>query len=160
MVEKQRVGLGAASQAARYAACQSTAGALVALPGAGGLPADILLRERRRGRARCRVFFEIGMYRSPPANLIQEFQLKNKSIFHASCQWRRVLVQIPEGTLQWKSKPHPRPSRYVIPVVRNTFQIIGELANSDALTLNEAARRTGIPKSTAFRILATYYTWV
>ena len=46
-------------------------------------------------------------------------------------------------------------SRYVIPVVRNTFQIIEELAQNDALTLNEAARRTGIPKSTAFRILAT-----
>lgn len=46
-------------------------------------------------------------------------------------------------------------TRYVIPVVRNTFQIINELAQSGGLTLNEAARRTGIPKSTAFRILAT-----
>jgi len=46
-------------------------------------------------------------------------------------------------------------TRYVIPVVRNTFQIINELAQSGSLTLNEAARRTGIPKSTAFRILAT-----
>jgi IclR family acetate operon transcriptional repressor len=46
-------------------------------------------------------------------------------------------------------------SRYVIPVVRNTFQIINEIAASDGLTLNEAARRTRIPKSTAFRILAT-----
>lgn len=46
-------------------------------------------------------------------------------------------------------------SRYVIPVVRNTFQIINELAQSGALTLNDTARRTGIPKSTAFRILAT-----
>ena len=44
-------------------------------------------------------------------------------------------------------------SRYVIPVVRNTFQVIHELAQTGALTLNEAARRTGIPKSTAFRIL-------
>ncbi|MGH9668292.1 MAG: IclR family transcriptional regulator [Bryobacteraceae bacterium] len=47
------------------------------------------------------------------------------------------------------------PTRYVIPVVRNTFQIISELAQNGALTLNDAARRTGIPKSTAFRILAT-----
>ena len=44
---------------------------------------------------------------------------------------------------------------YVIPVVRNTFQVIHELSQTGALTLNEAARRTGIPKSTAFRILAT-----
>lgn len=49
----------------------------------------------------------------------------------------------------------PQTSRYIIPVVRNTFQIINELAANDGLTLNEAARRTGIPKSTAFRILAT-----
>lgn len=49
----------------------------------------------------------------------------------------------------------PTSARYVIPVVRNTFQIISELAQTEALTLNEAARRTGIPKSTAFRILAT-----
>ncbi len=46
-------------------------------------------------------------------------------------------------------------SRYVIPVVRNTFQVIHELAAAGTLTLNEAARRTQIPKSTAFRILAT-----
>lgn len=45
--------------------------------------------------------------------------------------------------------------RYVIPVVRSTFQIITELANSGAMTLNEASRRTGIPKSTAFRVFAT-----
>ena len=45
--------------------------------------------------------------------------------------------------------------RYVIPVVRSTFQVIHELSQSGALTLNEAVRRTGIPKSTAFRILAT-----
>jgi DNA-binding IclR family transcriptional regulator len=45
--------------------------------------------------------------------------------------------------------------RYIIPVVRNTFHIINELAQSEGLTLNEAARRTKIPKSTAFRILAT-----
>lgn len=46
-------------------------------------------------------------------------------------------------------------ARYVIPVVCNTFEIVNELAQSGALTLNEAARRTGIPKSTVFRILAT-----
>jgi DNA-binding IclR family transcriptional regulator len=46
-------------------------------------------------------------------------------------------------------------SRYIIPVVRSTFQIIDELANSDGLTLNEAALKTKVPKSTAFRILAT-----
>lgn len=49
----------------------------------------------------------------------------------------------------------PASARYVIPVVRNTFQIINELAQNGALTLNDAAKRTGVPKSTAFRILAT-----
>jgi DNA-binding IclR family transcriptional regulator len=46
-------------------------------------------------------------------------------------------------------------TRYIIPVVCNTFEIVNELAQSGSLTLNEAARRTGIPKSTVFRILAT-----
>lgn len=47
------------------------------------------------------------------------------------------------------------PQRYVVPVVRSTFQIITELAQAGAMSLNDAARRTGIPKSTAFRVLAT-----
>ncbi|MEO7142420.1 MAG: IclR family transcriptional regulator [Bryobacteraceae bacterium] len=54
-----------------------------------------------------------------------------------------------------KSATPSESTRYVIPVVRNTFQIIGELAQNGNLTLNDAARRTGIPKSTVFRILAT-----
>jgi IclR family acetate operon transcriptional repressor len=46
-------------------------------------------------------------------------------------------------------------TRYIIPVVRSTFHIINELAQTEGLTLNEAALRTKIPKSTVFRILAT-----
>jgi IclR family acetate operon transcriptional repressor len=46
-------------------------------------------------------------------------------------------------------------TRYLIPVVRSTFKIITELAQGDPLSLNDAAQRTGIPKSTAFRVLAT-----
>jgi IclR family acetate operon transcriptional repressor len=46
-------------------------------------------------------------------------------------------------------------SRYLIPVVKSTFRIITELAQGHPLSLNEATQRTGIPKSTAFRVLAT-----
>lgn len=46
-------------------------------------------------------------------------------------------------------------SRYLIPVVQSTFKIITELAHGHPLSLNDATQRTGIPKSTAFRVLAT-----
>jgi IclR family acetate operon transcriptional repressor len=46
-------------------------------------------------------------------------------------------------------------SRYLIPVVRSTFKIITELAQGHPLSLHDATQRTGIPKSTAFRVLAT-----
>src|SRR5580704_9801564 len=45
--------------------------------------------------------------------------------------------------------------RYSVPVVVNTFRILDELAKVDGLGLNEVTQRTGVAKSTVFRILAT-----
>jgi IclR family acetate operon transcriptional repressor len=43
----------------------------------------------------------------------------------------------------------------MVPVVRSTFRILDELSKSGALGLNEVTQRTGISKSTVFRILTT-----
>jgi DNA-binding IclR family transcriptional regulator len=43
----------------------------------------------------------------------------------------------------------------MVPVVRSTFRILEELSKSGALALNEVTQRTGISKSTVFRILTT-----
>ena len=43
----------------------------------------------------------------------------------------------------WKLSHPPLLARYVIPVVRNTFQIINELAQSGALTLNRSGSAHG-----------------
>ena len=45
--------------------------------------------------------------------------------------------------------------KYMVPVVRSSFRILEELSRSGALGLNEITVRTGISKSTAFRILTT-----
>lgn len=45
--------------------------------------------------------------------------------------------------------------KYLVPVVRSTFRILEELSRAGALGLNEVTQRTGIPKSTVFRVLAT-----
>jgi hypothetical protein len=45
--------------------------------------------------------------------------------------------------------------RYSVPVVLSTFRILDELAKTDGLGLNEITQKTGVAKSTAFRILAT-----
>jgi IclR family acetate operon transcriptional repressor len=47
--------------------------------------------------------------------------------------------------------------RYSVPVVVNTFRILDELAKVDGLGLNEVTQRTGVAKSTVFRILATLF---
>ena len=47
--------------------------------------------------------------------------------------------------------------RYLVPVVRSTFRILGELSSSGSLNLNEITVRTGVPKSTVFRILSTLH---
>lgn len=46
-------------------------------------------------------------------------------------------------------------SRYSVPVVKSTFRILEELSRSNVLNLNELTVRTGIPKSTVFRVLST-----
>jgi IclR family acetate operon transcriptional repressor len=45
--------------------------------------------------------------------------------------------------------------RYSVPVVLNTFRILDELAKANGLGLNEVTQKTGVAKSTVFRILAT-----
>jgi DNA-binding IclR family transcriptional regulator len=45
--------------------------------------------------------------------------------------------------------------RYMVPVVRSTFRILEELSKADALGLNEVTQRTGVSKSTVFRVLTT-----
>lgn len=56
-----------------------------------------------------------------------------------------------------KSSPRPRESgrQYLIPVVCSTFDVLEEVSRVGRLSLNEAVRVTGVPKSTAFRILST-----
>jgi DNA-binding IclR family transcriptional regulator len=43
----------------------------------------------------------------------------------------------------------------MVPVVRSTFRILEELAKNGPLALNEVTQRSGISKSTVFRILTT-----
>jgi DNA-binding IclR family transcriptional regulator len=45
--------------------------------------------------------------------------------------------------------------KYMVPVVRSTFKILEELSHTGALGLAEITERTGISKSTVFRILTT-----
>ncbi len=52
-------------------------------------------------------------------------------------------------------KASPEKQKYMVPVVEGTFCILEELANSGALSLNEVTQRTGMAKSTVFRILTT-----
>src|ERR1700749_829732 len=52
-------------------------------------------------------------------------------------------------------RKEPEGGRYSVPVVLSTFRILDEIAKTDGLGLNEVTQKTGIAKSTAFRILAT-----
>ena len=45
--------------------------------------------------------------------------------------------------------------KYLVPVVRSTFSVLEEISRAGRLSLNEVIERTGVPKSTAFRILTT-----
>ncbi len=47
--------------------------------------------------------------------------------------------------------------KYMVPVLRSTFQILGELAIAGTLSLNDLVMRTGLPKSTVFRILRSLH---
>ncbi|HKO19939.1 MAG TPA: IclR family transcriptional regulator [Acidobacteriaceae bacterium] len=53
------------------------------------------------------------------------------------------------------AKPAEADGKYSVPVVRSTFRILEELAQSEPLGLKEVTRNTGIAKSTVFRILNT-----
>jgi IclR family transcriptional regulator, acetate operon repressor len=48
--------------------------------------------------------------------------------------------------------------KYMVPVVKSTFRILEELSATGTLGLNELTQRTGIPKSTIFRILTTLHS--
>ena len=48
-----------------------------------------------------------------------------------------------------------RDGKYSVPVVRSTFRILQELGRAELLGLSEITQRTGISKSTVFRILST-----
>jgi IclR family acetate operon transcriptional repressor len=56
-------------------------------------------------------------------------------------------------------KPHinapGQDGKYSVPVVRSTFRILQELGRAELLGLSEITQRTGISKSTVFRILST-----
>jgi IclR family KDG regulon transcriptional repressor len=45
--------------------------------------------------------------------------------------------------------------KYSVSVVRSTFRVLEQLSRSEVLGLNEITRKTGIAKSTVFRILST-----
>ncbi|MBM3736836.1 MAG: IclR family transcriptional regulator [Acidobacteria bacterium] len=49
--------------------------------------------------------------------------------------------------------PSQSDDKYMVPVLRSTFQILGELSIAGTLNLNDLVVRTGLPKSTVFRIL-------
>jgi DNA-binding IclR family transcriptional regulator len=49
--------------------------------------------------------------------------------------------------------PSNNDDRYMVPVLRSTFQVLSELAIAGTLNLNDLVVRTGLPKSTVFRIL-------
>jgi DNA-binding IclR family transcriptional regulator len=61
------------------------------------------------------------------------------------------LKQIPRAS----SALAPSEQKYMVPVVQSTFKILEELASGGTLGLNEITVRTGISKSTVFRVLAT-----
>lgn len=45
--------------------------------------------------------------------------------------------------------------KYMVPVVKSTFRILEELSKAGSLGLNAVTQRTGVSKSTVFRILST-----
>ena len=67
--------------------------------------------------------------------------------------------RLPSKKSSAKKKSEPtaaqQGTKYLVPVVRSTFRILEELAKGTALGLNDVTLRTGISKSTVFRILTT-----
>lgn len=58
-------------------------------------------------------------------------------------------------TTESRPKPPISAERYMVPVVKSTFRILEELSKAGALGLNEVTQRTGVSKSTVFRVLTT-----
>ena len=56
---------------------------------------------------------------------------------------------------QPRVKAPEQDGKYSVPVVRSTFRILQELGRAELLGLSEITQRTGISKSTVFRILST-----
>jgi IclR family transcriptional regulator, acetate operon repressor len=57
-------------------------------------------------------------------------------------------------------KPKKRPDttkRYQIPIVNSSFRILKELSDRGSMNLNELTLRTGVAKSSVFRILSTLH---
>lgn len=52
-------------------------------------------------------------------------------------------------------KVESRP-KYLVPVLQSAFRLLEEVSRGGSLTLNEAVQRTGIPKSTVFRVFSTF----
>lgn len=52
------------------------------------------------------------------------------------------------------SSKSPQP-RYLVPVLQSAFRLLEEVSRAGSLPLNEAVLRTGIPKSTVFRVFST-----
>ena len=63
----------------------------------------------------------------------------------------------PAGSREKGATPAAGESRpkYLIPVVRSTFDVLEQISGAGRLGLNEVIERTGAPKATAFRILST-----
>jgi DNA-binding IclR family transcriptional regulator len=65
-----------------------------------------------------------------------------------------MLEQATAPRKRTKTRVGPDP-RYLVPVVNSTLKILEELSHEGALSLNEVTSKTGIAKSTVFRILTT-----
>ncbi|MBM3811151.1 MAG: IclR family transcriptional regulator [Acidimicrobiia bacterium] len=59
------------------------------------------------------------------------------------------------ASIQTQKKASTGTGKYMVPVVRSTFRILAELGQAGSMSLNEVTLRTGIAKSTVFRILTT-----
>jgi len=56
-----------------------------------------------------------------------------------------------------RSKSSDPQAKYLVPVVQSTFRILNELSRSGPLKLSDLVHRTGIAKSSVFRILTTLH---
>jgi IclR family transcriptional regulator, KDG regulon repressor len=79
-------------------------------------------------------------------------KLDKKSEMLASVTTTKTKAAAPR---KQQAKKPSESTKYSVPVVRSTFQILEELSQSELLGLREVTQKTGIPKSTVFRILST-----